>query len=88
MNHTIKWYFHAAYKEQNAYDVMVNVWASATFCGKNGVSVGSQSVQHTVFSGAYIITVLQCVYPRLILQLCESLGRLASVLTTGDVDPR
>ena len=35
----------AAAKEQ--------VWAHTTFCGEIRVSVGSQSGQHAVFSGAY-----------------------------------
>ena len=28
-------------------------WASATVCGQNRVSVGSQSGQHAAFSGVY-----------------------------------
>ena len=45
-----------------------------------------QSGQRTVFSGAYIITVLQCVYTWLILQLCGRSGPTGthgnSILTT------
>ena len=32
---------------------LAQIWALSTLCGKNSVSVGSQSGQHAVFSGAY-----------------------------------
>ena len=53
----------------------------STFCGEDGVCFRRyQSGQRTVFSGAHIITVLQCVYALLLLQLC---GRSGPTRTHG-----
>ena len=52
---------------------LVRAWATATFCGQNSVSVGSQSGQHDVFSGR-THNRAQYVDTRLVLQLCGSSG--------------
>ena len=44
------------------------------FCGKNGVSVAISQANVPYFNGAYITTVLQCVYTLLLLQFCGSSG--------------